>query len=635
MGKKGFLDKIIDGVFDMDRSRLYLTFIFMLGFILRLIAAINLGVTADDMVFVNHAIGFLSTDRLIVYHQSSGLWFAFTDLMYSFFGTTQLVSRLAPLIFGSFSIFAIYLLSKEFFSSKVSLISAFLLAIAPFHIKNTFAEMDVMAMFFILISMLFFVRGIKSNRKGHYFFGGIFLGLAIYTKVYPLLFIPSVLLFFAYAKKKEGIKVLSKQNLKLVLIFLLTAFIFTIPAITHNYLLYKDKGFMDLQFSRILIPESEVAAQHYSWDPIWGKTNSWSGLIFGDPYKPSDKTPMLWIALNFIRFGDPINFYLGILGLILIFAYGRKNLNYLVFFFLSILFVLPFLASIILLSKHYLFLEVLLIPAAAFSVKKISDKFLNKKLEILIILLLLFSLILIGLPKGGVTHFYGKSHIAQMIEFKEENIPQNALIVGDSRFYRGRINWVFQGRPYLEGTDFINLLNSQEQMPGQTVSVETYFYECVIDDCGWGTIKDQPEFNASMESLVDVFKANGQVVKEIKEPERDKTYYPLIKGEKTTIVKVYKSQAQIKQQVLELASQPKKWFLYDIGFLPRENQFDYYRVSGIFDTLLDKLARLIVKLSLILTILGPVFITYIAYKSKRIKTKQNLNEEVVSNNSSI
>src|SRR3989344_2693096 len=120
MEKQDLLSRSIDYLFDMSKTNIYLILIFIFGFILRLIAAINLGVSADDMHFVTHAINFLSGGRLETYDQSSGLWFAFTDIMYKIFGYTQIGSRMAALVFGSLSVLAIYLLSKEFFDEKIS-----------------------------------------------------------------------------------------------------------------------------------------------------------------------------------------------------------------------------------------------------------------------------------------------------------------------------------------------------------------------------------------------------------------------------------------------------------------------------------------------------------------------------------
>lgn len=619
-----YIDKIVESIFKLNKHSFILLSIFVLGFILRLIAAINLSVSADDMHHVTHAINFLSAGRLEVYDQSAGLWHAFTSIIYSIFGFTQFSSRFAALFFGSFTIIVIYFLSNEFFDKKVSLISAFLLAIAPFHIKNTMAEMDTMAMFFAFAGILFFIRALKKEKPFLFSVSGIFLGLAIYTKVYPLLFIPSLLLYFVYFNKKNNKKI-NSFHMKSIFIFLLCIFIFTIPALTHNYLLYKDKGFMDLQFTRTLGLGKNVSEKYYGWDAQFNAKNSWKGLVFGDTKHIASGTPLLIGAINFIKNGDPLNFFLGIMSIILILFYKKEYRHYLIFSFLAILFVLPFLASIILLPKHYLFLELLLVPISGFFVSSISNTNLKYKIPLKIILpiILIFSLILLG----GIDNapFYSKSHIAQMIEFKNEEIPQNALVVADSRIYRGRINWVFQGRPYLEASDFISFIQQQDSLNGRKIPITTYFFECAIDDCGWGTIKAQPEFNATMESLVKSFSA-GELAAQFYEPDEEKPSYPFSQDKKL-IVNVYKASIQLNENVIPIASQPKSWFLYNIGYLPKETQFDSYITYNNLDLFLDKFAHLLVYLAVFLAIISPIFILY--------QLKNEVKNENINNNTGL
>lgn len=614
--------KLIDRVFEIRKSKLILIIIFILGFSLRFIAATNLTVSADDMHHVTHAVNFFSAGRLITYDQSSGLWHAFTSIIYKFFGMTQLTSRFASLIFGSFSILVIYLLSKEFFNERTSILSAFLLALSPFHILNTVAEMDVMAIFFVLTGMLLFIKAFKANNYLSYILSGVFFGLAVYTKVYPILFVPSVLLFFIYFKKKENNKVISKRNIKGIFLFLVFIFVFTMPVLTHNYLLYKDKGFTDLQFTRVFGLGKNISSQYYEWDHQFSAKNDWKGLILGNSDNSSITKPTLLSAIDFIRLGDPINFYFGLLGIIIIIFSRKEYYKYIIFFLLSIIFALPFLASIILLPKHFLFVGILITPMAALAVAGLTNRLssLLKKdaIKIIAAVILIFSLIVIGLPSTPGFffpvnyHFYGKSNVAQIIEFKEDNIPKNALIVGDSRIYRGIINWAFQGRPYLEGVDFVSLINNQDNIQGNTVLVDIYYLECIKDDCGWGTVKDQPDFNASMESLTDFFKKNGKLVKTISEPYEKKSYFPLSSSEKKEdIINVYSAQIKTKDSLLLIASQPKKWFLYDIGYLPKEKQFDYYKTHSFFDALINKIAHWIVLIALIFALLSPLYVIYL------------------------
>jgi len=377
------------------------------------------------------------------------------------------------------------------------------------HIKYTIAEMDVMAMFFVLLSMLFFVRATKYSKTLHFAFSGVFMGLAIYTKVYPLLFIPSLLIYFFYFNRKNDKQVFSNSNIKKLILFLFVIFIFSVPALTHNYLLYQDKGFLDLQFTRTLGLGKNISAEYYSWDAQFNAKNSWGGLIFGDKKHSASGDPLLYVALKFIFRGDPINFIFGFFGLIFILGWKKNYRNYAILFLLSLLFALPFLASIILLPKHFIFIEILLIPLSAFFIIELKNNLshINKNfLTFFLALILIFSLFYLGLYSTPTnSHFYGKSSISQIIEFKDFQIPKNALIVSDGRIYRGRTHWVSYGRPYLEAINFVSMINSQDQIPGEFIPVDVYFIECVTDDCGWGTIKDQPELNQTMESLTSFF----------------------------------------------------------------------------------------------------------------------------------
>jgi len=202
-----------------------------------------------------------------------------------------------------------------------------------------------------------------------------------------------------------------------------------------------------------------------------------------------------------------------------------------------------------------------------------------------------------------------------MMEFKEEKIPEGSLIIGDSRIYRGEINWAFHGRPYLEGSEFMQILGQQDQALGEPRQINVYYFECVIDDCGWGTVKDQPEFNASMEALTDLFKQNEQLIKQIKEPDKSQNYQIFSSAKKVNTINIYQMTISLKGLVIEHASRPKQWFLYTIGYEPKEGQFDYYETFGL-GALLDKVAHWIAKLAAILAFISPLYVIYLLRKWK-------------------
>ena len=72
----------------------------------------------------------------------------------------------------------------------------------------------------------------------------------------------------------------------------------------------------------------------------------------------------------------------------------------------------------------------------------------------------------------------------------------------------------------------------------------------------------------------------------------------------------------MKAQVMLMASQPRNWFLYNVGYEPKESAFDYYNTKGGLDSLLDKLAHLIVFVAVVLAFLSPFYVLYLMVRGR-------------------
>ncbi|MBI2631472.1 glycosyltransferase family 39 protein [Candidatus Pacearchaeota archaeon] len=607
-------DKVIDKVFSLDKKRIYLAIIVILGLILRIIAARNITVSADDMHFTIHAIDFLKSGKLVTYDQSSSLWFYVTDIFYRIFGINQIGSRMAAILFGTLSIIIMFYLTREFFDEKIGLIAALLLAISPFHIKNTIAEMDVMAMFFVLFAMLVFVKGLKMEKNKYLVFAGILIGLGILTKVYIILFIPVALAFALYDNKKKCGNYFDKRIKRKLLLFLVIAFIFAIPSLTHNYLLYKDKGFTDLIYTNALGIGKETSTQYYSWDTGFGDKADFRGFFLGNSkHNGYAKTPTSIVALGNVYFADPIVFILGGIGLIICFF---RNKKYFIYSVSVLIFVFFYMASRILMSKHYIFLLLTLVPAAALAFSILDDKIkgIIKKfrLRYLIIALMIFTFIFIGLAaRTTLSHFYTQSEIGQVIGYKD-HIPEQSLVVADSRIYRGAIHWMFYGRNYIESSYLPQILDASQKSSSQKVLVDVYFLECVLDDCGWGTVKDQPDFNKSSEQIVDFFKNGSQKEKEFYSAFGQKRYFPLVSDKETHFFTLYRTRMNLDPGIFAALKQTKVWFLYPIGYDESIAPiFDKYETHTSFGYLLDKFAHLIIYIAIIFAFLAMLIALYL------------------------
>ena len=615
----GFLDSLLDLIFAKDKTRVYLLLIFIVGLILRIIAAINLDVAADDMHFAPHAINFLSSGKLVTYDQSASLWFLDTDVFYKLLGNTQLASRLAGVIFGALSIIVIFLLTKEFFSEKIALIASFLLAFSPFVIKMMMSEMDVMAMFFVFFGIWFFINSLKTDKNKGFIWAGIFIGLGTITKLYSLFFIPCLIAYALYCNKKRTGKIYDKELGKKLFFLVVFAGIFFLPAIIHNYTLYKDKGFLDLQFTRVFNLGKEKSAQYYAWDHQFTAKPDFKGFLFGNSKNLAGQGPTSLVALSFIYYPDPIIFFLGVLGLLLML---RKNKNYVIFFFLLFAFPFVYLASIILLPKHYLFVLMLLTPAAAFSLNSIVEKIETKiQRKHFFIFLAIFYLVLLGFGVPmAMKHVYGKSSIAQLMDFKKINIPSDSMVIADSRMYRGDITWAFSDRHFIEASFFWQVVSLQQNISGIPVNTPVYFIECARDDCGWGNVKDQPEFNQTMEEIVSFFKNNSQEIGSFNRIINEKYYFPLIKsGDGEPYYRVYKTDIALKPATLELIDSSHSWFLYPLAY--KGEIFDKPRVSGV-NFLLYQLARAIQYTAIVLSFFSIILAFKLLIEEKKDEKEQ-------------
>jgi 4-amino-4-deoxy-L-arabinose transferase-like glycosyltransferase len=609
-----FLDKTLDVFFSKDKTKLFLILIFLLALVLRIFAATNLGVAADDMVFAVHAINFLDSNKLEVYDQSTSLWYSLTDLFYKIFGPTQLASRFASVLFGSLLVILVYLISiKLFKDKKIGLIAAFITAISPYFIKYTVAEMDTTAAFFLFLSIYLFMDYAQKKSNYLFIFSALSMGLAILTKSYSAFFIPGILYYCNIKMLNNDFS--KKERNKRLLLFFGIVILFALPTLISNFLLFKDKKIMDFEFSHVFgkyVPGFNMgyAEQLYGWNSAWTGKIDFKGFIFGHSMFLANPMPSAIYCLKFPLFGDILITIIGIIGLIILF---KKKDKYRIFFLAIFTIPYVFLASRVILPKHFLFVLILLIFPAAYLLNKLHNKYLVKKgvrLRYLLIIILIYALIFLGTNYGGMENFYSKSEIGQFIDMKHD-FPKNSLIVGDSRIYRGQGFWLGYGRYYIESAYLAEVIQVSNSSKNPKVLTEVYFIECIPDDCGWGTIRNQPDFNKSMENIVSFFMKEGKLKKEIYSSTLSNYYYPII-NQKAHRFSVYKTSMLLDPMVLDATKQTNNWFLYPVGYDRTYSKiFDDYSIQNPIDSLLNKLGLFIIRAGLVLALLSAILLLYL------------------------
>ncbi len=583
-----FWERAIDFIFSND-SRKWLIAIVILGALLRIIVASNLPPVADEMVHGTHAIGVSKLAPLSTTAQAQ-VWYYLTDYGYRLFGIHLLTARLLSVLFGTLSIILVYLLGSLLFNKRAGLIASFLLAVSIFHITWSAAYQDQTMMFFVLLASYFFIKEYKERGTISYL-SALFLGVAILVKIITGIFILMFGFFMLGILYKDYKKKTGKfsQNFKRAVVFGLILLVAMTPIVAYNYFLYKDKGIVDLALAQFL----RINAEYYTGP----------GLAHGQGFV-IDKLPRnLYTVLShyFVR-EDLLVSLCGLVGLIYTASrFKKKNFGEL-FMVALCLFSLIFIASAIVLQTHYTsffpFFSIFAGGAFAFAETKVSHQGMRKYgLIVSVIVLLLFTIYSLRQPLTS------QSAIEKIRDYAIENIDAKTLVILDSRIYRGTNAWAFSDKHYAESSYLAQILDNADTTSPR-IPVRTLFVECVTDDCGWGTVKDQPDFNRSVEDIVEAFKnasappivfTGGGSIYGIRDSE--------ITG--NPHFRVYEVILPLKNGVLQAVDVTHSHFFYHI---PRdenpEQAFDYYKVQGGIDSLVNLFAYCFLYLFILLAVVS-------------------------------
>lgn len=122
----------------------------------------------------------------------------FQFLIAILFSILQINAKMLPLlslILSCITIYLIYHLAKTLFSQKEGIYSIILFVTTEYFLFFSRSGLsDATFLCFFIASLLFFVKGINSNKTKHFLLAGLFTALALYTKysAFPLL-----IMFFA------------------------------------------------------------------------------------------------------------------------------------------------------------------------------------------------------------------------------------------------------------------------------------------------------------------------------------------------------------------------------------------------------------------------------------------------------
>lgn len=124
------------------------------------------------------------------------------------FGLTEFGVRITPVVYGTLTVLVLYFLTLEMFRKReIAVISAFFLAISPWHIQLTRASFESsFAVFWLVLGLWFLVRGLAKPKW--LIVAAFPFAISVYTYNSARAFIPMFLLVFAFLGWKyfRGVK---------------------------------------------------------------------------------------------------------------------------------------------------------------------------------------------------------------------------------------------------------------------------------------------------------------------------------------------------------------------------------------------------------------------------------------------
>ena len=588
--EKTIIDKSIDFIFS-DDERKWLLLIFILGVVLRFLVANNISLLGDEAVHGPHTMGYLNSG-LISSFAHSPLWFALTDFCFKFLEVTIFSVRFLSFFYGSLTILLIYLITKKIYTKKAGLLAAFLLSVSFFTIRYTLMEMDLSCLFFLILAVYAFILSMENKKFP--WLAAVCIGLAALMKTLSLFFVPAfIIAFFLFSKKEEN-KTKKQHVTKIVINILLFGIIILAifsPIIMHNYYWCQDKGMVDVYFAKYFKDFKNVTGFPACFD--LAKNAQAYGMQQG--YETTFENARFFEGVgalaNAIFLKDKIITLLGILGLFLTFSIKDKK-KYAIFLLLFNIFGFVFLVLTDWLDTHLVtMIPVLCIFGGIFLEKASGDlakKFNSSQKSILtiaIILIALFQLFLLW------PHLSSTCAMTQMRGYAIDNMDKNSIVLTDSRIYTGRVALLFNDFHYLDASLLNSLLEANQNSTNQ-LPVKIYYLECAADDCGWGTMKDNPALNKSMEDFTASFSQSVPVIKTIVggggyDEETGKPYF-----------RVYQATLNLNPELISLVDSTHNWWYYPINYKPKSQIFDNYNVRPGFDSLTYRLMRMILWLSI-------------------------------------
>lgn len=303
-------------------NKIHILFLILLSFVLRAPFLAHGSLYKDEALYAQTIHEFIHSPSLLPHYLTNVIawkpiltFYIYSPIVYflEFFPLPpEVIYRFPSLIFGILSVIIFYYLAKNLYNENLAFFSAMIFAATTLVVKtNSKVLTDTLAVFFILLALLFYIKGEKNTK--YFIFGGICAGLAFFTKTILSFIVPFLAISYYFLKKK---------NILRDKLFLFSLF-FPFFAGIFQVLLFYSYGHLDKvlisYFYDFALRERSTSSFQF---PIANFVNfleltfPWIaftivGLINTKFTNPEDKFSAVWLALSIfpIIFGFGLTWY--------------------------------------------------------------------------------------------------------------------------------------------------------------------------------------------------------------------------------------------------------------------------------------------------------------------------------------
>ena len=277
------------------RPSLFILMIMILGGLLRIFDLGSKSFWGDELVSIFHSIDIVDIKSFFTSHRGNAhppLYFLLLKF-WSIGGNDEYYLRLLSVLFGTLAIPITYLLGKEFFKTKASILAAFLVAISPFLLRfDREVRMYPLFVFLSIISIIFFVKALRHNQSKYWIGYVIVTILNTYTHYHAFLIIASMWLFY-FVRFRTYNLLLKKALLSQFVIAL--CFCFWLPTFIFHLINLSALGGESTRFPTIFGFWIRPAYLLFSYS-LGQTVLPWNFLFFSSELSPCLRKKKLWYS---------------------------------------------------------------------------------------------------------------------------------------------------------------------------------------------------------------------------------------------------------------------------------------------------------------------------------------------------